>query len=313
MTRWVESRLPISVLDESKHIISFHKRSVFELAPKDLYYVEGVLEFLDAPGEWYLDENSRKVYYLPRPGEVAGKTEAVAPYLSQVVRMNGEPQSSKFIENLHVSGITFAHTEWYFPAGFHSGKNKPEIDPAPKPEVGGFGQAAIGVPGAVWGEGLRNCLFENCSFLQIGNYALELGKGCQSNIITRCKFSGLGGGGIKLGETSIRTQPAELAHDNKILNCEIGDGGKLFHSAIGVWIGQSANNEISHCNIHDFYYTGISIGWTWGYGPALASNNLVAFNHVHHIGVRADGDGPILSDMGGIYTLGKTARLQSHK
>ena len=133
----------------------------------------------------------------------------------------------------------------------------------------------------------------------------NLGKGCQSNIITRCKFSGLGGGGIKLGETSIRTQPAELAHDNKILNCEIGDGGKLFHSAIGVWIGQSANNEISHCNIHDFYYTGISIGWTWGYGPALASNNLVAFNHVHHIGVRADGEGPILSDMGGIYTLGK--------
>ena len=129
MTRWVESRLPISVLDESKHIISFRKRSVFELAPKDFYYVEGVLEFLDAPGEWYLDENSRKVYYLPRPGEVAGKTEAVAPYLSQVVRMNGEPQPSKFIENLHVAGITFAHTEWYFPAGFHS-KNKPEIDRA---------------------------------------------------------------------------------------------------------------------------------------------------------------------------------------
>ena len=28
------------------------------------------------------------------------------------------------------------------------------------------------------------------------------------------------------------------------------------------------------------------------------------FNHVHHIGVKSDGDGPILSDMGGIYTLG---------
>ena len=56
---------------------------------------------------------------------------------------------------------------------------------------------------------------------------------------------------------------------------------------------------------HDFYYTGISIGWTWGYGTALASNNTVEFNHVHHIGVKSDGDGPILSDMAGIYTLGK--------
>jgi len=54
-----------------------------------------------------------------------------------------------------------------------------------------------------------------------------------------------------------------------------------------------------------FYYTGISIGWTWDYGPSLASNNLVEFNHVHHIGAQSDGDGPTLSDMGGIYTLGK--------
>ena len=60
-----------------------------------------------------------------------------------------------------------------------------------------------------------------------------------------------------------------------------------------------------HNLIHDFYYTGISIGWTWGYGPALATNNTVELNHVHHIGVKSDGDGPILSDMGGIYTLGK--------
>lgn len=31
---------------------------------------------------------------------------------------------------------------------------------------------------------------------------------------------------------------------------------------------------------------------------------MIEFNYVHHIGVRLDGDGPILSDMGCIYTLG---------
>jgi len=69
-------------------------------------------------------------------------------------------------------------------------------------------------------------------------------------------------------------------------------------------VGQSPNNRFTHNHIHDFYYSGFSIGWTWGYGKALATGNLVEFNHVHHIGVRSDGDGPILSDMGGIYTLG---------
>ena len=61
---------------------------------------------------------------------------------------------------------------------------------------------------------------------------------------------------------------------------------------------------IVHNLIHDFYYTAISIGWTWGYGPALATGNRIEWNHVHHVGALSDGDGPILSDMGGIYTLG---------
>jgi hypothetical protein len=79
----------------------------------------------------------------------------------------------------------------------------------------------------------------------------------------------------------------------------------MFHSAVGVWIGQSSDNIIRHNDIGDLFYTGISIGWTWGYGKSLAGGNRVELNEVHHIGVKSDGDGPILSDMGGIYTLGK--------
>ena len=161
------------------------------------------------------------------------------------------------------------------------------------------------MPGAVWGEGLRDCVFEDCRFSHLGDYGLELTRGCQANRIVRCEFSDLGAGGLKIGETSIRDQAAEQTGGNEISDCHIHDGGKMFHSAIGIWIGQSPGNRLMHNLIHDFYYTGISIGWTWGYGPALATNNTVEFNHVHHIGVKSDGDGPILSDMGGIYTLGK--------
>jgi hypothetical protein len=305
MTRWVESRLPVIGVDEKQHIVSFSKRSVFELEQGDLYYAEGAFEFLDESGEWYLDPAAGTLYYLPRSGEKLAGIQAIAPVLSQVVRFESQPEKEQSVRHVVLRGLTFSHTEWYFPAGFSSGKNKPNISPEPKAEIGGFGQAAVGVPGAVWGEGLRDCTFENCRFADVGNYGLELARGCQNNRIIRCEFSDLGAGGVKIGETLIRDQAADQARGNEISGCSIHDGGKMFHSAIGIWIGQSPDNRITHNLICDFYYTGISIGWTWGYGPSLASNNRVELNHIHHIGVKSDGDGPILSDMGGIYTLGK--------
>jgi hypothetical protein len=294
MSRWVESRLPITGIDEKERIVTFGKRSVWQLDPGDPYYVEGALELIDQPGEWCLAPGGT-VYYLPRPDEKAGNLDAIAPVLVQTLRFEGKPEAGQFVEGVTLQGLTFAHTEWYFAPTAKAADGKVE--------AGGFSQAAIGVPGSVWGEGLSQCVFKDCSFTHIGNYALELSRGCKSNLIQHCEFSDLGGGGIRLGETSVRDNLAEQTRGNEISDCRVFDGGKLFQSAIGVWLGQTPDNRLVHNEIHDFYYTGISIGWTWGYGKALATNNLVAFNHVHHIGVKSDGDGPILSDMGGIYTL----------
>ncbi|MSU58245.1 MAG: right-handed parallel beta-helix repeat-containing protein [Pedosphaera sp.] len=303
MTRWVESRLPVAGVDEAGQLVSFTKRSVFELQVDDLYYIEHVFEALDAPGEWYLDAAKGILFYAPLPGERPGKIEAIAPVQSQVLRLEGQPQTGQFVSDVEFNGLTFAHAEWNLAKVGDT--NAAPGWPARTSEVGGFNQAAIGVPGAVWGEGVRHCVFTNCTFAQVGTYGLELARGCRSNRITHCEFADLGAGGIKIGETAIRPVAAEQTEGNEISDCRIHDGGKTFQSAIGVWIGQSPNNRIAHNLIHDFYYTGISIGWTWGYGPALASNNIVEFNHIHHIGVQSDGDGPVLSDMAGIYTLGK--------
>jgi len=314
MTRWVESRLPVTSVDEAQSVVSFGKRSVFELQPGDLYYIEHVFEVLDAPGEWYLDAANGKLLYAPMPGERLDRIEIIAPALTQVVRLEGQPQAGQFIERVEFRGITFAHAEWNLAKPGDT--NAAPGWPARTSEVGGFNQAAVGVPGAVWGEGVRNCVFEDCAFAHVGTYGLELARGCQSNRISRCEFADLGAGGIKIGETAIRQDATEQAQGNEISDCHIHEGGKMFQSAIGVWIGQSPNNRIVHNLIHDFYYTGISIGWTWGYGPALATNNLVEWNHIHHIGVQSDGDpssvavlrrvdGPVLSDMAGIYMLGK--------
>lgn len=303
-TRWVESRLPVAKVEPAERMLLFSKRSTYKLDPGDPWFAEGAAEFLDAPGEWFLDCRQGRLYYQPLAGERMDILEAIAPVLDKLLVLEGKPEAGQFVQGVTLRGITFAHAEWKMPSDAKSAEAAVMTWPAPVNEIGGFGQAAVGVPGAVRGEGVRHCRFEDCRFVHLGSYALELARGCQGNVISRCEIGDLGGGGIKIGETKIRAEAAEQTQGNEIVDCHIHDGGRMYQSAIGVWIGQSPNNRIAHSLIHDFYYTGISIGWTWGYGPALATNNLVEWNHIHHIGVQSGGDGPVLSDMGGIYTLG---------
>jgi hypothetical protein len=161
MNRWVESRLPVVKVDESQRVVECAKRSVFKLDVGDPYYLEHCLEVLDAPGEWFLDKRTGTLYYMPREGEDMKTAEVIAPVLTQIVRMVGEPKAGQWVEHIVWKGITFSHAEWYYPPDFKPGW--------PSPDVGGFPQAAVGVPGAVYGEGVRRCTFENCTIEHVGN------------------------------------------------------------------------------------------------------------------------------------------------
>ena len=66
---------------------------------------------------------------------------------------------------------------------------------------------------------------------------------------------------------------------------------------MAVWVSLTRGTRIEHNVIRHHPYTGVSLGWSWSADRTSAENNVVASNHIH-------GVMQILSDGGGIYTLG---------
>lgn len=238
----------------------------------DWFWIEGVREELDQPGEWFLDAEGHRLSYLPAPGVDPNTLEIVAPALTRLVTVRGDVNAGTHVSNVHFEGIEFRHTD------FTLGHIEPRVH----------------TDAAILFENTLDCSVRRCHFENIGGYALWLHLDSRGNRFDRNTVRHSGGGGVLLtgarlsymDDTKVYT-PGEAAAKvapilNEITRNVVEHCGKIRYYGGGVHLdsrparmSMAPGNLISHNYFNDLSRNGVFAFRNQG-------GSVVEYNHIHN-------------------------------
>jgi hypothetical protein len=278
------------------------------------FFLSNSISFLNRPGEWYHDRIANKIYYIPRKGENLQTATVIIPQLETLVKMQGTIDNP--VNYISFKNISFEHSSWLRPskeglvphqAGMYMLDAYKLKVPGTPDKKGLENQAWVGRPNAaVEVAYASNIMFNGCGFEHMASTGLDFQRGTHDDVIKGSLFKDIGGTAVLDGVYSEEAQEVHLPYNptdkrevctnDTITNNLITDATNEDWGSVGIGAGYVKGISITHNEVCDVNYTGISIGWGWTKTANAMSDNHITANKIHHYARN-------MYDVAAIYTL----------
>lgn len=288
---WTDEHATVESYDAGSGLVIMNEMSRFSLADDFVarysrYAMENVYDAMEA-GNWFIKKESGTLLYMPRDGETLENTRLSLPVLKTGIVFDGAEHIT--LSNLEISGF-----DWELPNQFSQA-----VWDATGKRLAGYPQSAAAAPAAICFEHSRFCRITNCLMKNIGGYGVGVAAGCRNITVSDSEITLGGAGGVRVDGGDASSPEADRTSGIVVKNCRIHDLCKTYMAGCGILSMHASYCRYENNEIYNVIYTGISVGWVWGYAPSVSHHNIISGNHIYNIG------SGLLSDMGGIYTLGE--------
>lgn len=270
---WKDELLPVKSYDDNTGYMEFTKGSSMAIRMGDRYFLENVFEALNEPKEWYFDKSDGMLYYIPEENENAEDVTLWGGKLETLIKVDGVDGIS--FENIIFRGNGFV------------------VSPTQD-----CSQAAYDAKSCISYENASDFSIKNCEFRDLASCAVFMGAAVTDSAVDSCLFENIGAQAVYIKGNNVPVDDSAVTKNITVTNNIVSGYGKIYYNAVAILVIHANSVDITHNEIHDGYYTAISVGWVWGYAYTVTYNNKICDNLIYNIGQGW------LSDMGGIYTLG---------
>ena len=228
-------------------------------------YVENIFEELDAPGEWFLDAKSNRLYFYPPAGLALAQATIDGVRLKSLVEFHGTQAAP--VRFITLRGFTFEHTARTF---------METKEPLMRSDW------AIYRGGAILFDGAEDCVLEHARVEGVGGNAVFVNGYNRRVRIRDSVIEGAGASGVLfVGDpSSVRSPLFSYSGANRfkdldltpgprndlypmecsVEDCLIHDTGREEKQSAGVEIEIARRISVLHCSIYDLPRSGINIG-----------------------------------------------------